>query len=78
MLDGLLVFGINHRFYAYYAVIADPAFLFACCFLEMVCFFSKYHVSFAVLCGNLLLIPGPHRRWLISVVYLLLFCIGLL
>jgi hypothetical protein len=76
MLDGLLVFGINPRFYVYYIVIADPSFWFACCYLEMVSFFSKYQVSFVLLWENLLLISGPHRRWLISVVYLLLFCIG--
>jgi hypothetical protein len=41
MLDGSLVFGINPRFYVYYTVIADPAFWFACCYLEMVCFFQN-------------------------------------
>jgi hypothetical protein len=41
MLDGSLVFGINPRFYAYYTVIADPAFWCACCYLEMVCFFQN-------------------------------------
>ena len=35
MLDGSLVFGTNPRFYAYYTVIADPAFWFACCYLEI-------------------------------------------
>jgi hypothetical protein len=49
MLDGLLVFGINPRFYVYYIVIADPSFWFACCYLEMVSFFSKYQVSFVLL-----------------------------
>ena len=34
---------------------------------------AKYQVSFVLLWGDLLLIPG---RWLISVVRLLLFCIG--
>ena len=65
MLDGSLVFSINPRFYVYSIVIADPAFWFASCYLEMVSFFSKYQVSFVLLWGNLLLIPGPQSQSLI-------------